>query len=237
MRSFKIGQFPPIESARDAGERMCLYPQLMAELMNDPSFRIWLREEDPIRSERAIQSFVSEKDPQVGLFKASYELAPAHGLVFMGEDFKTAENLGRRILQAAPRTDEAALNLFLSDGLAWYLKLIEFPKTAPNDWQALESRLNKEDSNPLVSYFRAGMILAHDKRFWFEGQPYDNISDFFEVKGGDRRIMSEYDFLTMPWCEAWHLENNMIKELGYSQSLAQANLKADDAFRKASKKK
>lgn len=235
MKPYRSGHFPEITSATQAGQLLCLYPELMETLMSEPSFRIWLRQADPEKAERAIKHFTDEKDPQVGLFKASYELAPAHSLIYQGTDFKDLKGLGEAILNSAPDLDKAAYALFESKALDWYLERQKIFAREPKLKEKLSTVLSRQDTIPGVSYFRLGYALTDEKRFFFKKEIYPSIQEFFIRKGNDKKLFAEYDFLTMPYAIAYHLSCGYAKELSFAQGLAKTCEDADKAFLKAEK--
>lgn len=233
MSLYRINPRLAYDSISSLGKTLCLYPELMAQVFKDSGFRLWLRSEGKAQGEAAIKAFVGEKDPQVGLFKASYALAPVHGLVFWKRAYASLEAVGQTILDAAPAIDESAYRLFVSGVLPWYVQTQVPARANTAKAKAMAELVNSRAIDPAVRYFRLGHLLANDCRFHFQGRVYPDIVAFFQSAGGDPKILSSYDFLTMPSVAAYHLANGKEKELAFARALGQTNLSALENFRKA----
>ena len=236
-RPFNITPGMSLDSPLTAGKLMCRYPDVMLELFGDNSFRQWLSESDPELAAQAIQAFSKEEDEQLGLFKASYVLAPAHPLTFMGEEFPKLSDLGYKILNDAPRLFDPAFRLFDSSALVWYLKMQRANERNPELFNAVQKLFDQRKSHLEVSYFLLGYLLTKETRFFFDGKVYQDILEFFAQNSSNTELMSSFDFITAPYSIAYHVATGQSQSLGKARSLSDANASADAALNRAKKRR
>lgn len=237
MSAFRVNSSLSYDSLEALGSEACLYPELMASIFKDSGFRIWARAANEAKATEALALFAGEKDENAGLFKATYVLNPGHGLVFSKRRYPNLESIGKVILAKAPEIDESAFGLFSSGCLIWYLSFKGFDKERPSLFAAIKKLCDNVKDTPALSYFLLGFLLGKTKCFSFNGKPYESLKAFFEAEGSRPEIMANYDFLTMPYCEAYQMSTGKSKRFAFAQSLAKADLSADRDFLAALKVK
>lgn len=226
MRPFQITTELSVTSTIQVAELICRYPEIMCELFSDNSFRQWLTGLDAELGESAIQVFSREDDPQLGLFKASYILAPGHPLIFMGEEYRDLKDLGAKILLSAPVPPQAPLWFLTSGALMHYVEIIRLSERQPGLYAQIKALTALAATEPQIVLFRLGYLLSGDTRFHFQGAAYPTITDFFLARGGDNQLMSSFDFLTAPYSIAYHQAVGSGRNLTRAQALAHADSEA-----------
>lgn len=213
-------------SLEDMGREMGLYLDVFVYAFQDFSFRRFLREKGQERGEKAVRIFDLLEDKEEAIFKASYILNPGHHLCFGGKGFDSLKDLGYSILSLAPKADERLTPLLKKRLLGWYLSFKGEDKMNSALMGRLKELETTSDTLPKQAWFDLGFLLAKEKRFFFEGKTYNSLKEFLLTVGGDERIMSSYDFLTMPYMESY------CKVVHLSSLYSLAKNLAEDSHRK-----
>lgn len=217
--TFILNERLSYDSLEDAGRDMCLYPEAFKDAFDDASFRRWLREIDEKRGEEAIRVYDNEDDPDRGLFFASFVLNPGHCLVFGGRSFEPWESIWKIILLSAPSFDKSLVALLTGGYLTWYMRFKSLDKTRPNLYKEISKIEFRSQERPLEGWFDLGYLLSGKDTFFFEGTEYADLKDFFVKNGGNERIMTSYDFITMPYVRSYSKVVHVEKKIALADSL------------------
>jgi len=223
MRTFNINDKIKVENLRQLGEIMFFNPDLFLNAFNDPAFRIWMRSEDEKLAEKAIITFVQEKDPIVGLFKASYVLNPGHNFTYGGKKYSSFEEIGLEILNNAPYINDSLMSLFKNKLLLWYMEMREENLIKQDKYNYINEISNNSKFDDYISYFLFGYALYGKLEFFFEGNKYKSIKEFFINVKDDENVLSKYDFATMPYIKSWYIAEKDYDKFNFAASLLETN--------------
>lgn len=119
------------------------------------------------------------------------------------------------------------LQSLLSKGLLLrFLEIKGLDKNRPTFYSSIKRITDEYNSHPIESWFDLGYLLSKKKLFFFEGKEYKTLKEFFTINGGDERIMTSYDFLTMPYI------NSYAKVSNFSDGLMRLKSLIDDDHKK-----
>ena len=225
-RTFRINDRLSYSSLEQVGDEMCLYPDLFIDQFNDSSFTNWLYEMDIEKGKRAVSIFLDNKDKEIALFEISFLLNPGHLLALGGIRLNDSNELGLTILNNAPRPIVELQSLLSKGLLLRFLEIRGLDKNRPTFYSSIKRITDEYNSHPIESWFDLGYLLSEKKSFFFEGKEYKTLKEFFTINGGDERIMTSYDFLTMPYI------NSYAKVSNFSDGLMRLKSLIDDDHKK-----
>lgn len=231
-KTFVLNERLSYSSLEDMGREMGLYMDVFEYIFPDSSFRQFLREVGKERGEKAIKLFDLSKDKTEAIFKASYVLNPGHSLCFGGKNFADLKDLGYAILSLAPEADEKLFPLLTNGLLSWYIIFKNKNDADSTLYKEIKELEKKSEAKPRESWFDLGYLLTGDTHFFFKGKSYRSLKEFFLEIGGNERIMSSYDFLTMPYMNSYCKVSNLTSLLSLAYGLANDSSREFDELKK-----
>lgn len=234
---FIINERMSYSSLEDLGRDLCLYEEVFINAFDDSSFRRWLLECNYELGSEAIQLFNSIDNKSIALFKISHLFNYGLPFVICGYTFNNLKELGDLILNNAPKPIEELLLLVKDKLILDFLKYKRIDNDKPEFYKKVESIVSDLSISLLERWFNLGFFLTLSNKFYFEGDQYEDLKSFFILKGHDERIMTSYDFLSMPYiksyCKVKHIEDELI----ICNSLCDTNNQSYDNLIKLLKKK
>lgn len=223
MEKYKVNDNFYIDSLFELGAKMCLNPDLMEDVFNSTSFRIWLMKKEPIRHREILNVFSNEKTSIEGLFKVSYLLNPSHGFVYGGYKYESYSKLGEAFLSNSPDINPTLLELYKNKLLLWYMEMNKDNLVKKDLYEKIKNISINSKYDEKTSYFLLGYILSNDHKFYFENKKYDSISDFYNYISKDEKLLQRYDLSTQACLKAWYIYTNDINKLEFIESLLDTN--------------
>lgn len=223
MGNYIVNKKIQFGSLLDVGSKMCLNPEIMSVVFQDPSFKIWLRNQDLDAYKRVMKILAVESDKEVALFKASFVLNPYHGFVYGGKAYEDLSSIGKAILIDAPQIDSTLFGLFKNQMVLWFMKEKGENITRKDLFDKVTTLSTASPYSEEVSFFVLGHLLTQDTGFYFEGKRFATIKEFFNSIKSDYDLLSKYDFPTMPSVKAWYIANRALDKLHFVSSLLDTN--------------
>lgn len=221
MKEYRLNQRLSVSRLEEVGNLIGLYEEVFADAFDNFAFRRWLVESDPERGAKALRIHDYAEDGERALFEISYLLSPAHPLSFSGRSFPSLESFGRWILNGAPEVDEPFVRLLTKGYLSWAMTFLSLDRSRPLLYQEVRALEVQSRHRPLESFFDLGYLFSGEEGFFFEGVSYPSLRDFFLEAEDLERILSSYDFLTMPYLASYAKKAGVTTNLATLQSLAE----------------
>ncbi len=149
-------------------------------LINSKKFLTLLKSEKPELFKQVINLRETETNDFCFTFKVSYLFNPLMPLQFYNCCFSDIKELGRKILNGAPKIDVYTMDFFKNSLMSYYLRLKGYDCTDPVLYSKIVQLEHNFLENEQRSYFKFGFLLAQTQKIVYRRRGYKNISAFFD---------------------------------------------------------
>ena len=150
------------------------------------------------------------------IFKVQYIFCPLMELKYYKSKYSDIKELGRRIINGAPKLDVYILDMIRYKLISYYLKLHKYDELEPTFYKNV---IHIEDNfvyNENRTYFKLGFILANTNEILFRRRWYKDINSFFKAvleKTTIKEFSSEFEKsqYLMAWLELLGYDKEITK--------------------------
>ena len=203
-------------SFEEFAKNIYMYPDESYKLINSRKFLLMLKKENEAMYNSIIELRKSETQEGAFIFKVQYVFCPLMELKYYKGKYFTPEELGKRILNGAPRIDIYIQELIKYKLISYYMKLQGLDELEPGFYKKIIDLEESFSYNEIRTYFKMGFILSKSKEIVYRRRKYSDVKAFFDVILSPAIITSfasdfEKDQYLFAWLEILGYEKELIK--------------------------
>lgn len=203
-------------SFEEFAKNIYMYPDESYKLINSRKFLLMLKKENEAMYNSIIELRKSETQEGAFIFKVQYVFCPLMELKYYKGKYFTLEELGKRILNGAPRIDIYIQELIKYKLISYYMKIQGLDKLEPGFYKKIIDLEESFSYNEIRTYFKMGFILSKSKEIVYRRRKYIDVKAFFDVILSPAIITSfasdfEKDQYLFAWLEILGYEKELIK--------------------------
>ncbi len=161
------------------GKDLCLKPKVFSsQLYENEDLKRFIQDSDALKYQEYLKLINLNLDKDELLFRLAYIFNPYQNLKYHTYEFNSLTDLGKLIIQFAPKIDVYLKDLLTKGLLLHYIKINSYPINNPSLFKKIEdlTKLAKKKEN--LAYFCLGFSLFGVTNVNYEGVVYKNYSDF-----------------------------------------------------------
>ncbi len=207
-------------SLKEFGAKMYLYPEESFALINTKKFLTILKKYDSDLYFKVEELRKKETAKEAFLFKIQYLFAPVLPLQHYKNQYLNYEQLGRRIINGAPKMD-IYIGDFLRYGLlSYYMRHVGDDQNQKELYSFVLKLEHEFTLNEARAYFKLGFYLDKRREIVYRRRGYKDAKSFFEMILSETMIRDfARDFEKNQYIFAWLELNGYEKEIADFESI------------------